>query len=89
MGDPVLADQMRRLKVKAPVERILMTDWLATAINKENLGLKRVVKLECGHDEVTRNITKAPCSKCHAMILNGEDYDAFRNHRDGVSVETE
>lgn len=83
-GDPVLAAEMRRLGVKAPVENIVHTDWLATALNREKLGpdiRKRIVKLECGHEEVTTNLTRCPCTKCHQLILDGKDYDAFRNHR--------
>ena len=80
--DEELAATMRKFKVKAPVEQIVRTDILATAINRQKLGSdirKRIVDLECGHKEITTNITRAPCSQCHAMILNGEDYEAFRN----------
>lgn len=82
MGDPELAATMRRLKVKAPVERIVRTDFIATAHNREKLGsdmCRRIVDLECGHKEVTRNARSCRCSTCHKMILDGEDYDAFRN----------
>jgi hypothetical protein len=81
MGDAVLAEFMRDRKVPAPVERIVHTDWLATAINREKLGKRRIVKLECGHDEITRNLDRCRCSTCHKMILDGEDYEAFRNRR--------
>jgi len=82
MGDPELAALMRRMKVKAPIEKILRTDWLATALNRKKLGedmCKRIVDLACGHKAVTRNARTCPCSTCHGMILNGDDYEAFRN----------
>lgn len=84
MGDPVLAAVMRsmRINAKAPVEKIVGTDWLASAINRPKLGpdmCKRIVDLACGHKAVTRNARTCPCSICHEMILNGEDYEAFRN----------
>lgn len=82
--DPVLARRMRdcheRVKILAPRERIVYTDWLSTVCNVEKLSLPaRVAKLECGHQTVTRNKSFAPCYLCLEMILNGEDYDAFRN----------
>lgn len=83
-GDPVLAATMRRFKVKAPVERIVRTDDLATALNRDKLGsnmMKRVVDLECGHKAVTTNQKRVSCGTCHEMILNGEDYEAFRFRR--------
>lgn len=84
-GDPRLAEFMRKHDVQAPVEQIEYVDWLATSLNREKLGdiRKRIVKLACGHFETTRNRTKCPCSQCHAMILNGEDYAAFR----GIAAE--
>lgn len=79
-GDTELAMTMRRMKVAVPVEVIVETDWLATAVNRETLGKdERVVILACGHYVVTANRKKVPCTKCHEMILNGEDYDLFRN----------
>ena len=80
-GDPVLAKTMRDAGVKAPVERILRTDFLATAFNRDTLGsnmMKRIVDLECGHKAITRNVKRCKCPQCHEMILNGEDYVAFR-----------
>ena len=80
-GDPVLAKYMRDAGVKAPVERIIGTDFLITAFNRGRLGhdmIKRVVDLECGHKTITKNRRRAPCEICHEMILNGEDYHAFR-----------
>ena len=80
-GDPVLAKFMRDAGVKAPVERIISEDFLMTAFNRDRLGTdmrKRVVDLECGHKTFTKNRKRAPCEICHEMILNGEDYHAFR-----------
>jgi hypothetical protein len=84
MGDPQLAERMRQFKVKAPVEKIIATDLLATALNRDTLGddlCKRIVDLACGHKAVTRNATSCQCSICHEMILNGEDYEAWRSQR--------
>ncbi len=84
MGDPELAAMMKRVWKKPPVERIVQTDWLATAVNREKLGpdmCKRIVELACGHRVVTRNARTCGCADCHKMILAGEDYDAFRNRR--------
>jgi hypothetical protein len=84
VGDPKLAKIMRDMKVPAPVERIVRTDLFATAFNREKLGsdmCKRIVDLECGHQAVTRNAKTCKCTACHEMILNGEDYEAFRNRR--------
>jgi hypothetical protein len=82
MGDPELAKIMKRVWKNPPVERIVRTDWLATSINRDKLGedmCKRIVDLACGHKAVTRNAKTCPCKECHKMILDGEDYDAFRN----------
>lgn len=82
MGDPKLAETMKRYWKKPPVERIVQTDWVATSLNRSQLGAdlrKRIVDLACGHKEVTINARSCPCSTCHKMILDGEDYDAFRN----------
>jgi len=84
MGDPELAATMRRYWKKPPIEKITATDFLATAINRETLGVdmcKRIVDLACGHKVVTRNARTCPCTICHKMILDGEDYEAFRNRR--------
>lgn len=84
MGDPELAERMKLYWKKPPVERIIRTDFLATAINREKLGedlCKRIVELDCGHRAVTRNAKTCPCLDCHKMILDGEDYEAFRNRR--------
>jgi hypothetical protein len=79
-GDPVLATVMKG--AKAPVELIVRTDWLATAVNRERLGedmRRRIVDLACGHKAVTVNVKTCKCKACHAMILRGADYDKFRN----------
>lgn len=81
-GDPVLAAFMRANDAGPPVEKITRTDFMATAFNRDKLGsdpLNRIVDLECGHQVVTRNTKRAPCPRCHRMILEGYDYDAFRN----------
>lgn len=83
-GDPELAAYMARLKPKPPVEKIVRTEWLDTAVNREKLGpsmMRRIVKLECGHQAVTKNARVAKCLACHKIIMAGQDYDAFRNHR--------
>ena len=83
-GDPKLAACMRKLKIRAPVETIVRIEHWLTAINRKTLGpdlRKRIVTLACGHLEITTNKTKASCSICHKMILDGKDYDLFRNRR--------
>lgn len=82
MGDPELAKFYRETHPKPPVENIVETDVMATALNRSKLGdnfLKRVVILACGHREITTNKKRAPCRTCHKMMLDGEDYEAFRN----------
>jgi hypothetical protein len=84
MGDPELAAFQRRFWKKPPIEKIVATDFLATSLNRDTLGpdlCKRIVDLECGHKAVTRNARTCPCKTCHKMILDGEDYEAFRNRR--------
>ena len=80
MGDPVLAKRMRALKVEAPIERIVAVDWVATACNPGMMEKgRRLVILACGHYTATKNQKEAKCHLCHEMILNGEDYEAWRN----------
>jgi len=80
VGDPVLAERMRSMKVPAPVERIVSVDWVATACNPGMMEKgRRLVILACGHYTATKNRKEAKYVRCHEMILNGEDYDAFRN----------
>ena len=82
MGDPALAKTMRDAGVKAPIERIIRIDHFIEIFNREKLkDGEHVVDLECGHKTITKNRNRAACHDCHKMILNGEDYDAFRNHR--------
>lgn len=76
MADKQLVELLRY--VPAPVEQIVETDLLLTMANYPNLGGKRVALLACGHKVVTGNRLRAACAECHTMILNGEDYDAFR-----------
>lgn len=86
MGDPVIAKMYKGRP--APVEKIVGTDYLATALNRDKIGRdvrKRVVDLACGHKTVTKNRTKAPCQECRRMMLDGEDYEAFRRQR-GLST---
>ncbi len=82
MSDPELARRMIELKVKPPIERIIETDIILTALNHKILGNQRVALLACGHRIITSNAHRAQCLKCHQMILAGEDYEAFRNHHD-------
>lgn len=80
-GDPVLAALMRRLAPPPPVERIVCTEMLATIANHLDLAGRRVVRLACGHRKVTAASRRAQCLECHAMVMGGEDYDAFRRGR--------
>jgi hypothetical protein len=82
-GDPKLAALMKSLAdrglIKAPLERILRTDILATAFNRDKLkGLNRIADLECGHKTVTPNRKHAQCQECLRMMLDGEDYQLYR-----------
>lgn len=81
MDDPKLAAMMQRLNPPVPVERIVETNIYLTCINRLNLAGRRVVELACGHRTVTANSHRARCPECHRMILNGEDYEAFRHGR--------
>jgi|SRR6185295_15198583 len=87
-GDPelarIMADLWTRGVLKAPFEDIVGTDFVATGFNRAKLGsniLNRIVDLACGHKAVTTNKRRAPCDVCLLMLLNGEDYDAFRNRK--------
>lgn len=77
-GDPKLAALMRQTNPPAPVEAIVETDILLTITNRLSLAGRRIVRLACGHRCATRNIRRARCTLCHQMIMNGEDYHAFR-----------
>ncbi len=81
-GDPELAKFMREHDIKAPVERIIRIDWVLVICNRKRLKPgERIVELECGHRAVTKNRVRVACAECHEMILNGEDYEAFRFRR--------
>jgi len=81
-GDPELAKMMKKLEVKAPVERIIRTDSFAMIFSYDKLKPGEfIVELECGHKAVTRNRKRVACTISHEMILNGEDYEAFRFRR--------
>jgi len=77
-GDPVIAEMYRQTQPKPPVEHIIRTDIVASMFNRFTPP-KRVVDLACGHRAITKNRYRVGCVACHAMMLNGEDYDAFRN----------
>ena len=84
MADPELAAMMQRLKPKAPMEKVVYVDYLATALSFTARKISidhRVVKLECGHTAITKASRRCACKECLTMIMNGEDYDAFRNRR--------
>lgn len=83
-ADPALAAMMRRLNPPAPRERIVETDILLTLVNHLSLRDKRVVTLACGHKKVTRAADYARCLECRRMILDGEDYEAFRRGQRGL-----
>lgn len=69
------------------MERIVQTDWLATAVNRDRLkGFTRIVDLSCGHKAVSAAHGRCICRRCEEMmrrsIADGsEDWDSFR-HRD-------
>ncbi len=80
-GDEILAASNKRFGLKAPLERIVATDWVTTALNRDKIGeFQVVVDLACGHSQVVsmrrRNVR---CKICQAMIDRGADYEAFRN----------
>lgn len=64
-------------------ERIVETNMLLTAFNRDVLGKKRFVDLECGHVAITGNYTRVRCGRCEEMLRRSvetgdEDYEAFR-----------
>jgi hypothetical protein len=77
-GDPKLAAMVRAANPPVPVEEIVETDILLTLTNRLSFAGRRIVRLACGHRCVTRNYRRARCTLCHQMMLNGEDYHAFR-----------
>ena len=83
MGDPKLAALMRKLNPPAPLEAIQHVEWVVTAFER-SLGTLRegwiIVRLACGHTTRVRLLAKrVRCRECHRIILDGEDYDAFRH----------
>lgn len=84
-GDTSLAEVNKRFNVKAPLERIVETNILMTALNQGKLDIKnleRVVDLACGHRVLTKNTKKCRCGVCQEMLDRGCDYDLFRNHEE-------
>lgn len=79
------------VKIETDQERIIETDHIATAFNRERLGLsmtRRIVKLACGHNAITRNSRVMRCPRCTEMLKRSvatgeEDYESFR-HRDAL-----
>lgn len=75
------------MKIETDRERIIETDHLATAYNRERLGLsmtRRIVKLACGHNAITRNSGVMRCPRCTEMLKRSietgkEDYESFRH----------
>lgn len=71
----------------SPAERIVETDILATAYNREKLGpsmVRRIVVLACGHRAITRNAKTMVCPRCTEMVRRSietgeEDWDGFRH----------
>lgn len=74
------------LKIDTASERIVETDYLATAFNRERLGksmVRRIVVLACGHRAVTRNAGSMVCPRCTEMLRRSvetgdEDYEGYR-----------
>lgn len=82
--DPVLAEIMRKNKVKAPIEDIIESYPLMICIlNPGDLEKGyQIVRLRCGHLIKTKRKRRSPCKSCHRMILNGEDYVGYRFGKD-------
>lgn len=81
---------MRTLVKRPPIEAIVTIDLPSTVLTFSEAQQVRgwkVVILACGHYAKTPARVRAQCLECYEMILNGEDYDAFRNHRDGATNE--
>ena len=80
--DLQLAALMRRLKPKVPIEEFEHVNYLATALSYEAGHIKlgwRIVKLKCGHLATTKAQNRCGCRVCHQMIMEGRDYQGFRN----------
>lgn len=80
-GDPVLAEFLERHGVKPGPSRIIGTDWIATALNRERLGQRRIVDLSCRHKAVTRNRSSMTCPRCVELIREGLDYEGWISGR--------
>lgn len=67
------------------MERIVRTDIIATAFNRNRLkGMARIVDLACSHKAVTSAFNRCICLRCKEMfrrsIADGsEDWDSFRH----------
>ena len=76
------------MRFETQAEKIVRTDFVATAFNRKLLGddmLNRFVELACGHRAITRNSKSVKCKRCMEMLRRSietgdEDYDLFRNH---------
>jgi hypothetical protein len=74
------------MKITTGRERIVETDYIATAFNRERLGpnmIRRIVKLECSHRAITSNSGAMKCPRCNEMLKRSiatgeEDYESFR-----------
>jgi len=78
-GDPELAEMFERFGIRPRPSRIIETDIVATAFNREKLGKKRVVVLSCRHRAITGNQISMTCPRCVEMMKEGLDYDAWIN----------
>ena len=76
-GDPVLAGVFDRLGCRPEPSRIVGTDWMATALNRERLGQRRIVDLSCRHKAVTRNLSSMTCPRCVQLMREGLDYEGW------------
>lgn len=79
--DPKLAALMVKIKPPVPIEKIIQSELIVTAMNFDKGIFKigqRVVRLACGHTTLTSARYRCGCHECHKMIMRGEDYDAFR-----------
>lgn len=74
------------MKITTDRERIVETDHIATAFNREKLGAsmsRRIVRLDCGHRAITRNAGAMVCPRCTEMLRRSvetgeEDFETFR-----------
>ncbi len=81
-GDEKLAALNKKFGIKAPTERIIRTDIIATAFNRERLLPRgeRIVDLACGHFVVAKIVqNRKRCYLCQDMFDRGADYDLFRH----------